>query len=295
MLGTRKLQQATASFEDIASRPRRFSYDLGTLINRREEPACPLLYFKPLVYLAHLPPGIPHPTCTLMNLLGHFFKSSIGRKLLMAFTGLVLLGFVTGHLVGNLQIFLPPAKINAYAHMLESLGAALWLIRGFLLLCLIIHVWLAIQLTLENRAARPQAYGVEHVNRATLASRLMARTGIVVMAFIPFHLGHYTVRVGHPGWSEHTFRLADGTMVRDVHAMMIQAFSSWSVSTFYIIAVGILAYHLSHGIVSSVQTIGLKNERWTAEVERLSVAYCWLYFLLNAAIPLAVLGGFVHA
>lgn len=211
----------------------------------------------------------------------------------MALTGLVLFGFVTGHLVGNLQIFLPPAKINAYAHMLESLGAGLWLIRGFLLLCLILHVWLAIQLTLENRAARPQAYGVEHVNRATLASRIMARTGLVVLAFVPFHLAHYTLRVGRADWSEHTFRLTDGTLVRDVHTMMVQGFSHWLVSGFYVIAVGILAYHLSHGIVSALQTLGLKNEKWTGQVERFSVAYCWLYFLLNAAIPLAVLGGFV--
>lgn len=231
-----------------------------------------------------------------MNLLSSLFQSSIGRKFLMAFTGLVLFGFVTGHLVGNLQFFLPPAKINAYAHMLESLGAGLWLIRAFLLLCLVVHVWLAIQLTLENRAARPQAYDVDQVNRASLASRIMARTGIVVLAFIPFHLAHYTVRVGHPGWSEPNFTLADGlTKVRDVHTMMVQGFSNLSVSVFYLLAVGILAYHLSHGIVSSIQTIGLKNERWTAPVERVSVAYCWLYFLLNAAIPLAVLGGFVHA
>lgn len=230
-----------------------------------------------------------------MNSPGSLFKSSIGRKLLMAFTGLVLFGFVTGHLVGNLQIFLPPAKINAYAHMLESLGVGLWLIRGFLLLCLVVHVWLAIQLTLENRAARPQAYGVDHVNRATLASRLMARTGIVVLAFIPFHLGHYTLRLSHPGWSEHTFRLADGTLVRDVYAMMVQGFGNLSVSIFYILAVGILAYHLSHGIVSSIQTIGLKNEKWTAQLERFATVFCWLYFLLNAAIPLAVFGGYVHA
>ena len=228
-----------------------------------------------------------------MNLLGSLFKSSIGKKILMALTGLVLVGFVTGHLVGNLQIFLPPAKINAYAHMLESLGAGLWLIRGFLLLCLVIHVWLAIQLTLENRAARPQAYGAEHVIRATLASRVMARTGIVVLAFVPFHLAHYTLRVGSPGWSEHTFRLTDGTLVRDVHTMMVQGFSNWLVSGFYVIAVGILAYHLSHGIVSAVQTLGLKNEKWAGQVERFAAAYCWLYFLLNAAIPLAVLGGFV--
>ncbi|HEX7632122.1 MAG TPA: succinate dehydrogenase cytochrome b subunit [Lacunisphaera sp.] len=230
-----------------------------------------------------------------MNLLGSLFHSSIGRKLLMAFTGLVLFGFVTGHLIGNLQIFEAPAKINAYAHMLESLGAVLWLIRAFLLLCLVIHVWLAIQLTLENRAARPQAYGVDHVNRATLASRVMARTGLVVLAFIPFHLAHYTLRAGHPGWSEHTFRLTDGTMVRDVHTMMVEGFHNPLVSIFYILAVGILAYHLSHGIVSAVQTIGLKNDKWTRGLERFAVAYCWLYFLLNAAIPLAVLGGIVKA
>ncbi len=213
----------------------------------------------------------------------------------MAFTGLVLFGFVTGHLVGNLQIFLPPAKINAYGHMLESLGGALWLIRAFLLVCLIVHVWLAIQLTLENRAARPQAYAVQHVNRATLASRVMARTGLVVLAFIPFHLGHFTIRAGHPEWSAHTFRLTDGTMVRDVHTMVIQGFSNVWVSVFYIVAVAILAYHLSHGIVSAVQSLGFKNEKWTAHVERFAVAYCWGYFLLNAAIPLAVLGGYVHA
>jgi succinate dehydrogenase / fumarate reductase cytochrome b subunit len=213
----------------------------------------------------------------------------------MAFTGLVLFGFVTGHLIGNLQVFFAPVLINTYAHKLESLGVVLWLIRGFLLACLLAHVWLAIQLTLENRAARPQAYGVAHVNRATLASRVMARTGLVVLAFIPFHLAHYTVRVGRPDWSEPTFRLTDGTLVRDVHTMMVQGFSNLWVSAFYIIAVGILAYHLSHGIVSAVQTIGLKNEQWTRQVERFAIAYCWLYFLLNAAIPAAVLLGKVHA
>jgi succinate dehydrogenase / fumarate reductase cytochrome b subunit len=211
----------------------------------------------------------------------------------MAATGLVLVGFVAGHLLGNLQIFLPPEKINAYGHMLESLGAGLWLIRLFLLACLVVHVWLAIQLTLENRAARPQAYGVDHVNRATLASRIMARTGIVVLAFILFHLAHYTVRIGHPEWSEHTYRLANGTMVRDVYRMVVEGFSHVGVSVFYIIAVGLLSYHLAHGLVSMFQSLGLKNEKWTAGLERVAVVFCWAYFLLNALIPLAVLGGFV--
>ena len=225
-----------------------------------------------------------------MNLLASLFQSSIGKKLLMAFTGLVLFGFATGHLVGNLQIFLPPEKINAYGHMLESLGAGLWLIRLFLLACLIVHVWIAIVLTQENRAARPVGYSVDHVNRATLASRVMARTGLVVLAFLVYHLLDFTFRVQHPEWGEHTFRLASGALVRDVHAMMVQGFSRPGISFFYVLAVGLLSYHLCHGIVSMVQTLGLKNEKWTGGLERFALAYCWLYFLLNAAIPLAILG-----
>jgi succinate dehydrogenase / fumarate reductase cytochrome b subunit len=178
--------------------------------------------------------------------------------------------------------------------MLESLGAALWLIRLFLLGCLLVHVWVAIQLTLENRAARPAGYSVDFTNRATLASRVMARTGLVVLAFLIYHLLDFTVRVQHPEWGEHTFRLADGTLVRDVHTMVVQGFSRVGVSLFYILAVGLLSYHLSHGIVSMVQTLGLKNERWTRGLERFALGYCWLYFLLNAAIPLSILGGLVQ-
>ncbi len=230
-----------------------------------------------------------------MNLLGSILHSSIGKKLLMAATGLVLFGFVTGHLLGNLQVFLPPEAINLYAYRLESLGALLWIIRAFLLVCLVIHVWVALKLTLENQAARPVTYGVNHVNRATLASRVMGRTGIVVLAFLIYHLMDFTLRVQHPEWGRHIFRLADGTLVRDVHEMMVQGFSRVGVSIFYIIAVGLLAYHLSHGVVSMVQTLGLKNEKWTRALERFAAGYCWLYFLLNAAIPLSVLAGFVNS
>lgn len=235
-----------------------------------------------------------------MNLLGSLFTSSIGKKFLMAVTGLVLFGFVTGHLLGNLQIFLPPEKINHYGLLLESLGSALWLVRGFLAVCAVIHVWLAIKLTLENRAARPQGYTAEHINRASLASRVMARTGLVVLAFLIYHLMHFTIRAQHPEWGAHSYKLADGTMVRDVYTMVVQGFSSVPASLFYIIAVGLLSFHLSHGIVSMVQSLGLKNAKITTCLERFAQAYCWIYFLLNAAIPLSVLGwlpvlsGFIH-
>ena len=230
-----------------------------------------------------------------MNLLGSLFHTSIGKKLLMASSGFVLFVFVTGHLVGNLQIFLPPEKINAYGHLLESLGGALWLVRIFLFVCLVVHVWVGIQLTIENRAARSVGYEVTHTIRATLASRVMARTGIVVLAFLIYHLMDFTFRVQHPEWGEHTYQLASGTWVRDLHAMMVHGFSRVWVSVFYIVAVGLLSYHLSHGVVSLVQTIGFKNEKWTRGLERFTVTYCWLYFLLNAAIPLAILGGLVKA
>ena len=246
------------------------------------------LFFHPSA--VYLNPRRRPRTTHAMNLLGSLFSSSIGRKFLMAFTGLVLFGFVTGHLVGNLQIFLPPEKINHYGHMLESLGGGLWLIRLFLLACVVVHIWLAIQLTLENRAARPESYGIDKINRATLASRVMARTGVVVLAFIIYHLLHFTVRAQHPEWSEHTYRLADGTMVRDVYRMVVQGFSSLGVSAFYVVAVGLLSYHLAHGISSMFQTFGLKNENWTRGLERFAAAYCWAYFLLNALIPLSVLG-----
>lgn len=230
-----------------------------------------------------------------MNLLGSFFTSSIGRKILMALTGLVLFGFVTGHLIGNLQFFGSPELINVYAHKLESLGPILWAIRLFLLACAVVHIWLAIKLTIENRAARPQKYAVNHTSRATLASRVMMVSGLIVLAFIAFHIAHYTVRAGSPEWNEHTFRLADGTLVRDVHTMMVQGFSNLWVSLFYILAVGLLSYHLSHGIQSSIHTLGLKNESWSCGIQVFSIAYCLLYFLANAAIPLAVLSGFVKA
>ncbi|MES1194534.1 MAG: succinate dehydrogenase, partial [Opitutus sp.] len=117
----------------------------------------------------------------------------------------------------------------------------------------------------------------------------------VVLVFIFFHLAHYTVRAGHPEWSEHSYTLADGiTKVRDVHTMMVQGFSNAWVSAFYILAVGVLSYHLAHGIGSLVQTLGLKNETWTACLQRFVTLYCWAYFLLNAAIPLSVLAGFVQ-
>lgn len=244
-----------------------------------------------------------------MNLPGALFGSSIGRKFLMAFTGLVLVGFVTGHLVGNLQIFAHPDRLNGYAHFLQSLGPALWAVRLFLLACVGIHVWAAIVLALENKAARgPEAYGVNRWLQAVFASRYMKHTGLVVLAFIIYHIAHFTVgaaqaenfKTALPGYTmggEYHLMgfpvVAAGAHVHDVYSMVFLGFASPVVSIFYIIAVGLLSLHLLHGVDSMFQTFGLRNHRWSAGLRRFAALFCLVYFLGNLAIPGAILTGVV--
>ncbi len=129
-----------------------------------------------------------------MNPYTFFWKSSIGKKWLVALTGLVLVGYLVGHLVGNLQIFLAPEKINAYAAFLHSMPGMLWVVRAFLILCLVLHVVTTIKLVKENRAARPDRYAVVKRVQSTWASRTMILSGLIVLAFIVFHILHFTTR-----------------------------------------------------------------------------------------------------
>lgn len=250
-----------------------------------------------------------------MSLLGNLFRSSIGRKFLMAITGFILLGFVTGHLVGNLQIFAHPDHINGYAHFLQSLGPVLWLVRLVLLATVGIHVWAAVTLMLENKAARGgEAYGVNKWLRASVASRYMRLTGIVILAFIVYHILHFTVgsvqtETFKTNFSEggkafeyvmtEDFReiglpLCDkGTAVHDVWSMIYLGFKCPWVSIFYIVSVGLLSFHLWHGISSMFQTIGWLNEKWSCCLGKLAGVFALVYFLASAAIPGAILAGCV--
>lgn len=246
-----------------------------------------------------------------MNLVGSLFGSSIGRKFLMAVTGLMLIGFVIGHLVGNLQVFQHPDHINGYAAFLRQLGPTLWIARIVLIAAVLVHIWAATALTLENvRARGAEPYRVKHTIRATLASRTMRITGIVVLAFLIYHLAHFTW-----GWvQQDTFKdhlaeqrgpylmqsdyhvagfvtVAKGAAVEDVHSMVILGFQNALVSLFYIVAVGLLSFHLLHGFDSMFQTFGLRSSRWSGALRKISVAFCVLYFLGNLLIPGAVLAG----
>jgi len=229
-----------------------------------------------------------------MNIIHALFRSSIGKKVTMAISGFILFGFVIGHLSGNLQIFAHPDKINAYAHFLESLGPALWVIRLFLLVTAGIHIWLAAQLTIENRQARQKGYQKQVTLRATLASRYMRVSGVIVLVFIVYHLLHFTVRVTGTEADYPSTILADGTPVRDVHSMMILGFQNPIIAGFYLISVGLLSWHLAHGLVSMFQSLGLRTRTWTRFLERVTVAICVLYFLGNALIVVAAMTGKVR-
>lgn len=242
-----------------------------------------------------------------MNLVGFLFRSSIGRKIIMAVTGVVLVGFVVGHLVGNLQVFSHPDKVNGYAEFLHQLGPLLWVARLVLIASVGLHIWAAVSLSLENLSARgSEPYGVKRTLRATLASRTMRWTGLVVLAFLLYHLAHFTLgatqtatyKASLPAYVlQADYRVAGflavpaGTKVADVHSMVILGFQNGVVSLFYIVAVGLLSLHLLHGIDSLFQTLGLRSARWSSLLRRFAVLFCALYFLGNLAIPGAVLAG----
>lgn len=228
-----------------------------------------------------------------MNIFNALFKTSLGKKVVMAVTGLILVGFVFGHLVGNLQIFSAPEKINAYAHLLQSLGPALWVIRGVLLITVLLHIWSAVALVLENKAARgAKGYVDQQTLRASYASRTMRYSGLIVLFFIIYHLLHFTVKTTH-GADFYPTTMLDGEQVPDVHSMMVFGFQQVWVSVFYLIAIALLTLHLSHGLSSMFQSLGLRTRTWAGCLNKISIALCVLYFLGNAAIVGAVLSGVV--
>jgi succinate dehydrogenase / fumarate reductase, cytochrome b subunit len=241
-----------------------------------------------------------------MNFVGSLFGSSIGRKILMAVSGLILIGFVIGHLVGNLQVFQHPDHLNGYAQFLHDLGPLLWVARIVIIVSVVVHVWAATVLTLENNKARGGDYGIKHTIQATLASRTMRLTGYVVLAFLIYHIAHFTWGAAQ---SEHfkdnlphytmqnDYRVAGipvvrpGSEVHDVYSMVVLGFQNPIVSGFYIIAVGLLSFHLLHGFDSLFQTLGVRSSRWAGGLRKLVLVFCVLYFLGNLAIPAAALTG----
>ena len=229
-----------------------------------------------------------------MNPLLRFLSSSIGRKWIVALTGLVLVGFVVGHLVGNLQVFLGPESLNRYGAFLQGLGELLWLIRFGLLAMIVLHIVFTIKLRMENRAAREEKYAVTRYRATSAAARWMTLSGLMVLCFIIYHLLHFTVQVPAVNLTSPPINfeeLHDAKARHDIYEMMIRGFHVKSVSFFYLVAVGLLALHLNHGIMSMGQTLGLNTGKLRPLWEKGGPAFSWLVFLGYASIPVAVLAG----
>jgi succinate dehydrogenase / fumarate reductase, cytochrome b subunit len=220
-----------------------------------------------------------------MKLCDRFFNSPVGSKFLVAITGLMLTGFVLAHLSGNLLIFAGAETFNAYAKGLHSLGALLWVARLGLLGAFVLHLYLAIKLSIENRSARPVNYAHEATMQASLASRHMIHTGILMLTFIIYHLAHYTFRVVGSD--------IKSIPSEDVYAMVVTGFSSPGVSIFYVISMAALAAHLSHGVSSVFQTLGAYHSNINPVTRKLGPIVAIIVFFGFSSIPLAVLTGLV--
>src|ERR1700751_1338163 len=219
------------------------------------------------------------------NLIVAFYQSSIGKKTVVGVTGLIWVLYVLGHLAGNLQIFLGQNRINAYAEFLHNLGPVLWAVRIVLIVALVMHVVATLQLAQENRVAKSTKYAVATYQRSTLASRTMLVTGLFVLCFVVYHILHFTLQVTHPQYRN----LHDSLGRHDVYRMMILCFRKPLISLFYVLGVFFLANHLSHGIASVLQTLGVDNRKLTESISKGGTILSWLVFAGFAVIPVVIL------
>ncbi len=213
-----------------------------------------------------------------------FFHSSIGRKFIVAITGLFLLLFVTIHLLGNLSIFLGPVVMNAYAARLHQLGALLWIARLGLIALVGLHLFFTLTLWKENRAASPRAYARDQILERTLYARSMRLSGLVILGFLLFHLAQFTWKWTNPEYQQ----WQDSLGQHNVYRMVTTAFHNPWVSGFYLLSVGLLAMHLAHGIESLFQTLGLTNQKFRYYFQCFGRFAACFFFLGYASIPVAV-------
>jgi succinate dehydrogenase / fumarate reductase cytochrome b subunit len=214
-----------------------------------------------------------------------FITSTIGRKIVMAATGAILFGFVVGHMAGNLQLYLGPSAMNAYAVFLREFlhGAGLWIARGVLLAALVLHVWAAVSLTRLDLAARPVGYRQWRPMRSTYASRTIRWTGAFVAIFVVYHLLDLTFGTVNPGFVH-----------GDVHGNVVRSFRVVPVAAFYLVAMVLVGFHLKHGVVSGLRTLGMSHPRHLAIASRVTTLIVVVTITANISFPLSVLFGVVR-
>lgn len=220
-----------------------------------------------------------------MGGLRGFYASMVGKKVVMGVTGLIGVGFVIMHSLGNLLVFRGPDAINNYSHFLKGTGELLWGLRIVLIVAVILHVIAAVQLTRQSRAARPIGYAKQERQVATVASRTMRWGGAFLLVFIVLHILHFTTGTIRP----------EGVFSReDVYANIILSFRIWWVALFYILAMVALGLHLFHGAWSSVRSIGVSPPSPEPLHHRLSLAIAILVWAAFTAIPVAVITGIIR-
>jgi succinate dehydrogenase / fumarate reductase, cytochrome b subunit len=244
------------------------------------------------------PKGHPHQAAMTRSVVTGssvvaLWRTMIGKKVVMAITGAVIVGFVIVHMVGNLKIFSGPEEINAYSRFLREVGSPglsyeelLWLVRIVLLVCVALHITAAIQLTRMSWAARPDGYALKRDIETTFAARMMRWGGVLLAIFIVFHILHFTL--GAVGFSPGQFK--------DLHVYqnVVAGFSVWPVAVFYIVAMGALCLHLDHGIWSMLQTLGWSSTRNTGTLKILSRVVAIVVFAGFILVPVAVMAGWLR-
>jgi succinate dehydrogenase / fumarate reductase, cytochrome b subunit len=214
---------------------------------------------------------------------GQFFTSTTGKKAAMAVSGCILFLFVVGHLIGNLQIYEGPEKLNNYAVLLRSMPALLWAVRIVLLGMVLLHIWTSVLLAGRNIAARPVGYQKKTATGSSYASRTMYWSGPIILAFIIYHLLDFTFGTVNPHYEP-----------GNVYANVVASFQVIPVAAFYIIAMLLLCLHLYHGLWSMFQSLGIAHPRYTPMLRRGAAVVATLIAAGNISIPVAVLSGWVR-
>lgn len=224
-------------------------------------------------------------------MLAAFYRSAVGKKVVMAVTGLALFGFVLGHMLGNLKLYFGAEALNHYAEWLRELGTPLlphggllWVARIGLLAAVGLHIWSAWQVTRMNRKARPQDYSRRATIQASYASRTMRWGGVLIALFVLYHLAHFTFG---PAWAHPDF------VPGDVYHNVVAGFSVWPISLFYIVAQAALALHLYHGLWSLFQSLGWNHPSFNPWRRTFAKAFAAVIFIGNISFPISVLTGLV--
>jgi succinate dehydrogenase / fumarate reductase cytochrome b subunit len=230
-----------------------------------------------------------------MSWFGDFFKSAVGKKAVMAVTGIILFGFVLVHMIGNLKLYEGVDEnghyfLNNYAGFLREVGSPaipasglLWIARLILLAAVVLHMWAAWQLVQMSRAARPAGYARRDVVATTYASRTMRWGGVIILLFVIYHLLDLTFGATNPSFVE-----------GDVYHNVVASFSRWWIAAFYVVANVLLGFHLYHGLWSMFQSLGWNHPRFNHWRSGFAHAFAWIVTLGNISFPLAVLAGLVR-